>query len=184
MTHFTFGNIKTIYERTNKIWEIQPFLLAQNGIWVKFYHFGPKNNDEKCSRIILFEIPPWGKLFVFITGKVFAQNYKFSNKNNILPERRDFKKKKDSWPLFTIIFRPKLVNSDKYSIYHVKVLILATKFCEMAKYQPHCVFRSSVSRRCRFEKFKMVSPHFLRAYLSRLPYNLSYWSVTVVQFAR
>ena len=42
-----------------------------------------------------------------ISGKVFAQNYKFSNENNILPARRDFKKK-DSGPLFTIIFRQKL----------------------------------------------------------------------------
>jgi hypothetical protein len=32
-------------------------LPGQNGIRVKFYHFWPKNGDEKWSRINIFEIP-------------------------------------------------------------------------------------------------------------------------------
>ena len=31
---------------------------GQNGIWVNFYHFWPKNDDEKWSRKNIFEIPP------------------------------------------------------------------------------------------------------------------------------
>jgi hypothetical protein len=30
----------------------------QNGIWVKFYHFWPKNDGEKWFRKNIFEIPP------------------------------------------------------------------------------------------------------------------------------
>ena len=32
--------------------------LGQNGIWVKFQHFMPKDNGEKWSRKNIFEIPP------------------------------------------------------------------------------------------------------------------------------
>ena len=46
-----------------------------------------------------------------------AQNYKFSNKNNYLPEEwRNFKIK-FSRPLFTILFRPKIVFLDMDSIF-------------------------------------------------------------------
>ena len=41
----------------------------------------------------------------FIKGKIFISNYKFRNKNNILPIWRNFKIKKFS-TTFTIIFRP------------------------------------------------------------------------------
>ena len=46
-----------IYEKSNHC------LLAQNGIWVKFYHFWPKNDDEKWSRKNIFEIPSCGNPF-------------------------------------------------------------------------------------------------------------------------
>ena len=47
-----------------------------------------------------FEIPSCGKLFsdppfYFIKLNVFAQNDKFSNKNDMFPACRDFKKKKN-----------------------------------------------------------------------------------------
>ena len=34
---------------------------------VKFYHFWPKNNDEKWSRKNIFEIPPCAHHVIFIT---------------------------------------------------------------------------------------------------------------------
>ena len=42
-----------------------------------------------------------------------VQNHKFSNKNNHLPAWRDFKIN-FSRPLFTIIFRPKMVFLDRF----------------------------------------------------------------------
>ena len=36
---------------------------VKSGIWVKFYHFGPKNDGEKWSRKNIFEIPPCAKPF-------------------------------------------------------------------------------------------------------------------------
>ena len=50
-----------------------------------------------------------------------APNPKFSNKNNYLPAWRDFKIK-FSRPLFTIIFRPKMVFLDTDSILRVKIM--------------------------------------------------------------
>ena len=34
------------------------YLPSQNGIWVEFQHFLPKNDGEKWSRKNVFEIPP------------------------------------------------------------------------------------------------------------------------------
>ena len=50
-----------------------------------------------------------------------AQNHKFSNKNNHLPAWRDLKIF-FSRPLFTIIFRPKIVLLDTDSILRVKTM--------------------------------------------------------------
>ena len=50
-----------------------------------------------------------------------AQNHKFSNKNNYLPAWRDFKIN-FSRPLFTIIFRPKMVFLDTDYILMVKTI--------------------------------------------------------------
>ena len=63
-------------------------LSGQNGIWVKFYSFWPKNDEEKWSRKNISKIAPCAKafsenLFYFIERWLFAQNYKW----------RDFKKK-------------------------------------------------------------------------------------------
>ena len=71
-------------------------LRAQNGIWVKFYHFWPKKDGEKWSRKNIFEIPPCAKpfsenLFYFIERWIFAETSKFSNKNDLLCVRRDLK---------------------------------------------------------------------------------------------
>jgi hypothetical protein len=56
---------------------------------VKFYHFWTRNDDEKWYRKNIFEIPLYAKpfsenLFYFIEGWIFAQNYKFNNKNDLL----------------------------------------------------------------------------------------------------
>ena len=50
-----------------------------------------------------------------------VQNHKFSNKNNHLPAWRNFKIN-FSRPLFTIIFRPKIVFLDTDSILRVKTM--------------------------------------------------------------
>ena len=42
-------------------------LPGQNGIWVKFQRFWPKNDDEKWSRKNIFEIPPCAHHVIFIT---------------------------------------------------------------------------------------------------------------------
>jgi len=55
-----------------------------------------------------------------------AQNHKFSNKNNYLPAWRDFKIN-FSRPLFTIIFRPKIVFLDTDSILRVKTMYDSVK---------------------------------------------------------
>ena len=55
-----------------------------------------------------------------------AQNHKFSNKNNYLPGWRDFKIN-FSRPLFTIIFRPKMVFLDTDSILRVKPMYESVK---------------------------------------------------------
>ena len=55
-----------------------------------------------------------------------AQNYKVSNKNNYLPAWRDFKIN-FSRPLFTIIFRPKMVFLDTDSILRVKPMYESVK---------------------------------------------------------
>ena len=55
-----------------------------------------------------------------------AQNQKFSNKNNYLPAWRDFKIN-FSRPLFTIIFRPKMVFLDTDSILRVKPMYESVK---------------------------------------------------------
>ena len=55
-----------------------------------------------------------------------AQNHKFSNKNNYLPAWRDFKIN-FSRPLFTIIFRPKMVFLYTDSILRVKPMYESVK---------------------------------------------------------
>ena len=55
-----------------------------------------------------------------------AQNHKFSNKNNYLPAWRDFKIN-FSRPLFTIIFRPKMVFLDTDSILREKTMYESVK---------------------------------------------------------
>ena len=40
---------------------------GQNGIWVKFQYFWPKNDGEKWSRKNIFEIPPCAHHVIFIT---------------------------------------------------------------------------------------------------------------------
>ena len=65
----TFFDEKTLFNtryKTNS---------TQNGIWVKFQHFWPKNDDEKWSRKNIFEIPPCAHHVIFITKFVpFNQN--------------------------------------------------------------------------------------------------------------
>ena len=55
-----------------------------------------------------------------------AQNHKFSNKNNYLHAWKDFKKKIPG-PLFTIMFRTKMVFLDTDSILRVKLMYESVK---------------------------------------------------------
>ena len=66
------------------------------------------------------------KYFYFIERRIFAPNDKFSNKNDHLPAWRDFKKI-ISRPLFTIIFKPKMVFSNIDSILRVKAIYESVK---------------------------------------------------------
>ena len=71
--------------------------FTQNGICIKNYSFCSKNNGEKWSRKNSFEITQRAKPFGWnqiqlIERRIFEQNYKFSDKNYNLCERRDFQK--------------------------------------------------------------------------------------------
>ena len=44
-------------------------LHGQNAICIQNYHFGLKNEGEKWSTKIYFEIPPCGKKAIFVTAK-------------------------------------------------------------------------------------------------------------------
>ena len=52
----------TIYEKSNHN------LLAQNGIGVKVNHFGLKNDNEKSSRKIIFEIRELSQITFALRG--------------------------------------------------------------------------------------------------------------------
>ena len=61
------------------------------------YYFWPKNDGDKWSRKNICDIPPCAKPFsdlqiYFIKGRIFALNYIFSNKNDLVFIWRDFKK--------------------------------------------------------------------------------------------
>ena len=47
----------------------------QNGICIQKYHFWPKNDGEKWSRKIYFEIPPCGNIVIFITEFVILGTF-------------------------------------------------------------------------------------------------------------
>ena len=54
-----------------------------------FHHFWPKYGSENWSRKNIFEIPPCTRpfsdpLIQFIKRRIFLQNYKFSNVNNLI----------------------------------------------------------------------------------------------------
>ena len=91
-------------------WIIHRF-YPQNGICIQKYNFWPKNDGEKWSRKIYFEIPPCGKMVIFV----------LSSKKNSLPHER-ISKMFFSRPLFTIICRPKIVFLDTDSILRVKMM--------------------------------------------------------------
>ena len=70
--------------------DLQPFLVivwlyiitrftrlihTWNGICNQKYHFWPKNDGEKWSRKIYFEIPPCGKIVIFITEFVILGTF-------------------------------------------------------------------------------------------------------------
>ena len=67
-------------------------LSAQDGIWVKFFDFWLKNDSEKLS-LFFFWNPstPKTNFFHFTKVKIFAETYKFTDKNEVLCSRRDFK---------------------------------------------------------------------------------------------
>ena len=62
-----------------------------------------------------------------------VQNHKFSNKNNHLPAWRDFKIN-FTRPLFTIIFRPKIVFLDRDSILRVRTMYESVKVDVLSKH--------------------------------------------------
>ena len=85
--------------------------------------FGPKMVKSGLEKIFLKFLHAGEYLSLLHKS---AQNHKFSNKNNYLPAWRDFKIN-FSRPLFTIIFRPKIVFLDTDSILRVKPMYEAVK---------------------------------------------------------
>ena len=79
---------------------------GQNGVWVKINIFGLKMIVKSGLEKIFLKFLHAEDYFPLLHKS--AQNHKFSNKNNYLPSWRDFKII-FSRPLFTIIFRPKMV---------------------------------------------------------------------------
>ena len=90
--------------------------------WAQKYKFWSKNDGEKWSKKIFLKFLYVGTFFYFKS----ARNHKFSIKNNYLLACRDFKIN-FSKPLFTIIFRPKMVFSDTDSILRVKSMYESVK---------------------------------------------------------
>ena len=68
----------------------------RNGICIQKYNFWPKNDGEKWSRKICFEIPPCRKIVIFITDFVILGTFDFGHffevKESSLPPWRNFKK--------------------------------------------------------------------------------------------
>ena len=71
-------------------------LRAQNGIWVKFCNFCPKNDDKKWSSILFLNFSmrtmKCHNTFSVLNFRMFAQNYKFSNRHYLFCAWRDLKK--------------------------------------------------------------------------------------------
>ena len=75
LTHYP-GNWKKIWLTKDVLleWFIHQF-YPQNVICIQKNHFWPKNDGEKWCRIKYFEIPPWGKIVVFITEFVILGTF-------------------------------------------------------------------------------------------------------------
>ena len=86
--------------------------------------FGLKMIVKSGLEKIFLKFLHWGDYFSLLHKSV--QNHKFSNKNNHLPAWRDFKIN-FSRPLFTIIFRPKMVFLVTDSILRVKPVYESVK---------------------------------------------------------
>ena len=57
-------NIQYVYDKSDHCFP------GQNGIWVKYWHFWPKNDGEKWSRKNTFEIPTCAHHAIFINELV------------------------------------------------------------------------------------------------------------------
>ena len=81
--------------------------------------FGLKMMVKSCLEKIFLKFLHAGDYFPLLHK--MTQNHKFSDKNNYLPARKDFKIN-FSRPLITIIFRPKIVFLDIDSKLRVKLM--------------------------------------------------------------
>ena len=86
--------------------------------------FGLKMMVKRGLEKIFLKFLHAGDYFSLLQKRV--QNHKFSNKNNHLPAWRDFKII-FSRPLFTIIFRQKIIFLDTDSILRVKTMYKSVK---------------------------------------------------------
>ena len=81
-------------------------VYLKNGICIQKYHFWPKNDGEKWSRKIYFEIPPCGKIVIFYYWICYFGHF-YEVRKNSLPHG-GISKRFFSRPLFTIILGKKL----------------------------------------------------------------------------
>ena len=88
-------------------------------------NFWPKNDGEKWSRKNYFEIPPCGKMVIFITEFVILGPFM---KHGKIVSRMEGFQNKFFRPLFTIIFLPKIVFLDTDSILRVKTTVEEQSF--------------------------------------------------------
>ena len=68
----------TLHERLNSSYLTDSYIhrfYPQNGIRIVNYNFWPKNDGEKWARKIYFEIPPCGKIVIFIAEFVILGTF-------------------------------------------------------------------------------------------------------------
>ena len=99
-------------------------VYPQNGICIQNTIFGLKMMVESGLEKIVLKFLHMEDYFLLLHKS--AQNHKFSNENNYLPAWMDFKLN-FSRPLFTIIFRPKMVFLDTDSILMVNTMYDSVK---------------------------------------------------------
>ena len=124
MTHRKSRSISSFPFNTSYLTDSYIIFILKMESVCKIQIFGLKMMVKSGLEKIFLKFLHAGDYFSLLHKSV--QNHKFSNKNNHLPAWRDFKIN-FSRPLFTIIFRPKIVFLDTDSILRVKPMYESVK---------------------------------------------------------